>query len=47
METMAGPTVYLVPPIKDLILLVIALLVLLHGEILQVEFTNSGITCPI
>ena len=40
METMGGPTVYLDPPIKDLIPLVTALLALLHGEILQVEFNK-------
>ena len=39
-ETMAGPTVNLDPPIKDLIPLVTALLVLVHGEILEVEFNK-------
>ena len=38
METMAGGlTVYLDPPIKDLIPLVTLLLALLHGEVLKVE----------
>ena len=46
MDTMAGPTVYLDPPIKDLIPLVTALLALLHGEILQVEFNKFRYLVP-